>query len=113
MIKVAFILKLKKGFTREQVQKYYEEVHTQVPGVWEPAPVTKETVQIFSGRIVPAPCIEIDAAKSEPYLRMTELVFDDLETMKKAFASERGQNLTHDEPFNQMVEVLRIITEEY
>ena len=113
MIRVAFIVKIKPGYTREQVQKYYEEVHTQLPGVFEPAPESRHSAQIYEGRIVPGACADIEPSQTEPYWRMTTYEFKDLETMKRAFKSEKGVNLTEDKPFNEMIEILRMITEEY
>jgi hypothetical protein len=113
MIRVAFIVKIKPGYTAEQVQKYYDDVHTKLPGVMAPAPETRHSAKVYEGHIVPAPTVPVDTSKNEPYWRMTTYEFKDLETMEKAFASEKGQNLMKDEPFNQMCEVLRIVTEDY
>ena len=114
MIRVYFIVKPKKGFTCDDVQKYYDEVHTKLPGgAFVPTPESRFSSEILDGQIVHSGTAPVDISKTEPYWRVTEYEFKDLETMKKAFASEKGQIVAKDEGFNRICDILRIITKEY
>jgi uncharacterized protein (TIGR02118 family) len=101
MVKYVSIRKLKEGVTPEQYEKYYWEVH--IPLSWKIPNVRKAT----GGRGLPW--------GDEPalYYRISEVYFDDYETLIKSFASPEAQPAAIDLGLAELTgEGMRFLAEE-
>lgn len=101
MIKLVTLLKIRPNYTREQVEKYYQEVHVKVAGAPMPYVVKYTTATIHVGR-----------TQKEAWWRISEHYFNTYDDLKKALASNEAQALDGDREFWDMVEDIRFITNE-
>ena len=101
MIKYVSIRKLKEGVDPEQYEKYYREKHL---------PLAKKMPGVRKGTIAK---LRDWGTQPAPYYRMTELFFDDYESLEKCFSSPEGQAATNDLELQAMTgEGIKFIAEE-
>ena len=101
MIKLVTLLKIRAGYTRKQVEEYYQEVHVKVAGAPMPYATKYTTATIHVGR-----------TQKVPWWRISEHYFNNYDDLKKALASSEAQALEGDREFWDMVDDIRFITDE-
>lgn len=101
MIKQVFVMKRKPGMSFEKFKKYYLEVH---------APLVKNSFPEIRKYVVN---LALQRDKETPYDAITEIYWDDFETIVKIAKSDTYKNVIRpdEEKFAGSVEV--ILTEEY
>lgn len=101
MIKQIFWVKRKPGLTFEKFKKYYLEVH---------APLVKKSFAEIRKYVVN---FALQRGKETPYDAVTEICWDDFETIVKIAKSDTYQKVIRSDEAKFIGSIEVILTEEY